>query len=189
MTFPAVSLGDQFGHPLNPRSVLEDAPDMHTKTDVQLNLLAAYMNGQPTSNLAQFRATQRNVAAVAVAASATVKFDTVLTNTGGGSWNAATGLYTIPAAGGLFLLMGYITTASAVSVRMYISGIPTAVFASGNINGCATATAGRSSGVKFVPVRFNGGEQIGCRVTAAINIEGVTAGTDKHRFEAIQVGW
>jgi hypothetical protein len=187
MTFPATPLPDQFDHPTNPRSVLETAADMHTKTDVPLNQLRAFMFGQPSSNLAICRLSHRAAGTTAVAASATVKFDTTLVDTAGG-WNVATGLYTVPAAGGLFLLMGYITTASAVSVRMYINGIPTSVFASGNLNGCAVSTAGRSSRVRHVPVRFNGGEQVSCRVTAAISIEGTSAGTDKHRFELIQVG-
>jgi hypothetical protein len=188
MTYPAVPLPDQFGHPTNPRSVLETAADLHTKTDNQLNAIRAYMLGQPTQNMASFRATNRAVGAVAVAASATVKFDTVLVNALGGVWSAATGLYTIPAGGGLFLLTAHVTLATAVSFRAYISGIPTAVFASGNVNGCAVQTIGRSSRIRYFPCRFNGGETVGVRVTAAISIEGTTAGTDKHRFEIIQVG-
>jgi hypothetical protein len=189
MTFPAVPLGDQFQHPTNPRSVLETAADLHPKVDTNLNALRSYMLGQPGSNLAQLRLSHRSAGATAIAASATIKFDTTLADTAGG-WNVATGLYTVPAAGGLFLLTAVATLATAASFRLYISGIPVAVFASGNINGCAVQNIGRSSRVRMMPVRFTGGEQIGARVTAAISIEGITtAGSDKNRFEAIQVGW
>lgn len=189
MAYPATPLADQFSHPTNPRSVLEDAPDMHTKVDLQLNALRAYMFGQPTANLAQLRLSHRAAGATAIAANATIKFDTTLTNTGGGAWSVATGLYTVPAAGGLFLATAYCTLATAVAFRLYISGIPTSIFASGNINGCAINAIGRSSRVRLVPIRFAGGETVGVRVTAAISIEGITtAGTEKNRFELIQIG-
>jgi len=188
MAYPATPLADQFSHPTNPRSVLEDAPDMHTKVDLQLNALRAYMFGQPTANLAQFRASHRAAGATAIAANATIKFDTTLTNTGGGSWSVATGLYTVPAAGGLFLATAVCTLATTVAFRLYISGVPN-TFGSANINGCAISVIARSSRVRLVPIRFAGGETVGVRPTAAISIEGITtAGTEKNRFELIQIG-
>lgn len=187
MTYPSVDLPDQFGHPNNPRSVLEDATIMHNTTDVPLNALSAYMFGMPTLNLARLRLSHRAVGTTAVASSGTIKFDTTEVDSAGG-WNVGTGLYTVPAAGGLFLVTAHATTASAVNVRILLTGIPTAVFATGNINGAAIQSVSRSSRIRMIPIRFSGGETVGVRVSAAINLEGTTAGAEKHRFEMIQIG-
>jgi len=187
MAFPATPLADQFSHPTNPRSVLEDPTAMHNATDVQLNLLRTWMFGMPTLNLARLRVSHRAAGATAIAANATIKFDTTLVDSAGG-WSVTTGLYTVPAGGGLFLLTAYSTLATAVNYRLYVSGVPN-TFGSVNISGTAIQSIGRSSRVRLTPVRFAGGETVGVRVTAAISIEGITtAGTEKNRFELIQVG-
>lgn len=186
MTFPSINLPDQFSHPSNPRSILEDATALHNATDVQLNLLRSYMFGMPTQNLPRLRVSHRATGTTAVALNATIKFDTTEVDSAGG-WNVGTGLYTVPAAGGLFLVTAWCTQSTAVGFRLYISGVPN-TFGSANISGASSSAAGRSSRVRLLAVRFAGGETVGARVATAISLEGTTAGTEKHRFELIQIG-
>jgi len=191
MAFPLDPLPDQFQHPANKHLVQETAALMHAAVDLPLDALAAFMLGMPTAQLASFRAVHRIAATQALAiAPTTLKWNTVL-NDSAGAYNAGTGIYTIPPAGGLFLLSMQVMWAQAVTGRIFFNGMNTSWWGGGTrLTGGALSTAdGRSSRVEITPMRFAGGEQVSIQSTIATTLAAVIATTDQHFVELVQIGF